>query len=541
MSKIDYTTKKFLIIDSVKQSSSTLKTFLQELGCARVDESSRINEVFSLCENINYDCILLGYDLGENKKNGQQLLEELRLKKLISRQCAVIMITAELSQKMVIAALEHKPHEYLAKPYTLKDLMIRLERSMKKIHAMRHIYQALDENNHQKVIHLCQQIIDNNVAYSLECAGIISRQYFQLKQFDQANKIYLNFTNTPNCQWAEIGLGKIALHQKNYANASQHFKSVINQHPYYLRAYDWLATAQQLQQQSHEAEATLAKAIAISPRSFNRMHKYAQICYDNTNFEQATNAYFQTNDLAQNTMHKAPNIAFSLADASLEYSKELPLQQSKLLTNRVFTVLSQTNREFPSPDVNIQAGLFNARLNYAINNISEYESCLKRAENILERRVDDLALSSMEGIAENLLKLNRHVKANALRYKIEQFKQLNHEFLLSGDENEIYNLTYADTTKAQLAVEKAINFYHAKKFELAISQLNIALEVYPNHIGLKLNMLQVLIVAYQADNSLQDTLDSARKLVIELKCNSEASEKNRRFIKLKQKFYSLKK
>ena len=94
----------------------------------KVDTCHHAPDVVSLCESIEYDVILLGYDLGSDKKNGQQLLEELRSKKLISRQCTIVMITAEVSQAMVLAALEHKPDDYLAKPYSLNDLSTRLKR-----------------------------------------------------------------------------------------------------------------------------------------------------------------------------------------------------------------------------------------------------------------------------------------------------------------------------------------------------------------------------------------------------------------------------
>ena len=37
------------------------------------------------------------------------------------------MITGEISQAMVLAALEHKPDDYLTKPYSQKDLATRLK------------------------------------------------------------------------------------------------------------------------------------------------------------------------------------------------------------------------------------------------------------------------------------------------------------------------------------------------------------------------------------------------------------------------------
>ena len=109
MTNIDYTNKYFLVIDNIKPSHDILKKFAMSLTTKQVDSTHYATDVIPLCLEKEYDVILLGYDLGEKQKNGQQLLEELRLSEVISRHCIVIMITAEVSQAMVLAALEHKP------------------------------------------------------------------------------------------------------------------------------------------------------------------------------------------------------------------------------------------------------------------------------------------------------------------------------------------------------------------------------------------------------------------------------------------------
>ncbi|MFB0999846.1 MAG: response regulator, partial [Colwellia sp.] len=153
---------------NIKQSRDTLKIFAYSLGAQKVDTSHHAPDIYSLCESVKFDVILLGYDLGEDKKNGQQILEELRSKQLISRHCTIVMITAEVSQAMVLAALEHKPDEYLAKPYTLNDLATRLERCFLKKSTMLKIYQAMDTDNFQQVLDLCEKAIVTNSRYKTE-------------------------------------------------------------------------------------------------------------------------------------------------------------------------------------------------------------------------------------------------------------------------------------------------------------------------------------------------------------------------------------
>lgn len=119
MLSINYSNKKFLIIDNIKPSHDILKKFAMTLTTKQVDSTHYAQNVISLCLEKQYDIIFLGYDLGEKQKNGQQILEELRTSEVISRHCIIIIITA---------ALEHKPDSYLCKPYSINALHKRLNK-----------------------------------------------------------------------------------------------------------------------------------------------------------------------------------------------------------------------------------------------------------------------------------------------------------------------------------------------------------------------------------------------------------------------------
>jgi CheY-like chemotaxis protein len=207
----------------------------------QVDSTHYAQDVTSICQQKNYDIILLGYDLGDNQKNGQQLLEELKVNGYINRHCIVILITAEVSQSMVLAALEHKPDHYLCKPYSLNELDKRLRSCLQKKKAMARIYQALDDNNSELVINRCKQALSLNTPYKVECLEIISSQYLELQRYNEANNIYLEYQNAFNCQWATIGLGKVALHENKLHQAERLFKQLIKNYPLYLSSYDWLS------------------------------------------------------------------------------------------------------------------------------------------------------------------------------------------------------------------------------------------------------------------------------------------------------------
>jgi len=536
MSNIDYGSKKFLVVDNIKQACDTLRIFAYSLGAKKVDTSHHAPDIFLLCEAIKFDVILLGYDLGEGKKNGQQILEELRAKKLISRHCTIVMITAEVSQAMVLAALEHKPDEYLVKPYTLSDLVTRLERSYLKKVSMLKIYQAMDNENFQQVLDLCEHAIVNNSRYKTECLGIQSRQHFELAQFDEAKAIYDAYLGATNCQWAAIGLGKIALLNDDFEQAVDYFEAVVESHPLYLSAYDWLSKAYILNQQPNLAEDVLEKALLISPRSVPRLKQYADLCLTNENYNKATSAFSKTTDLAYHSVHKKPEHAILFVEALLEYADNLSIFQIRKLNNKAFKALNDMVKDFNTSELKIHSQLLTARLHLKAKEPNLSKELIKSAERLLTRFKSQITLNGTISIAKSLIALDRQTSAQSILNHLAQANPDNTEIL-----SQIYSLSSkplreSDKEAAQNALEVGNNLYRANHYTLAIDKLKKALVHFPNHIGIKLNLLQTLIVSFDKNHDRVDNFKQAKILIDEFKDLEPDSESYKRYITLYEKY-----
>ncbi|MDO6428550.1 response regulator [Thalassotalea sp. 1_MG-2023] len=539
MVNIDYGSKRFLIVDNIKQSRDTLKIFAYSLGVLSVETSYHAPDIIALCEATAYDVVLLGYDLGDNKKNGQQILEELRAKNLLSRQCNVIMITAEVSQAMVLAALEHKPDEYLIKPYTLKDLSTRLTRTFEKKVAMAKIYQALDKNDRKKVIQLCNHEAYKNSPYKHECLGIRSRQHFELGEYQQARKIYSAYVGTPNCQWATIGLGKIALVEQNYHEAEKCFQAIVDDNPFYLSAYDWLAKSQIYNNDYEKAEQTLEQALLVSPRSVTRLKQYAEICLNNNSLGKATSALSKTNDLAYHSIHKKPDNAIQFAEALIGHADSLSESQIRKLNDKAFTVLNNMTRDFQANELKVIAQFLIARLHTKAKDVGPAQSALKEAERLLETYKKVLTTEGTFKVARSLIALQRRGKAEMLLENLSQAHPDNMEILSEVVALSDRPISEKDKIAAQTALEVGVSLYKAKHYTLAIDKLNQALYHFPHHIGVKLNLLQVLLVSYEANKERIDDFKQAKVLIKHFNELSPESESFKRFLKLRSKFEAL--
>ncbi len=539
MVNIDYGNKRFLIVDNIKQSRDSLKIFAYSLGALSVDTSFHAPDIITLCESNQYDVILLGYDLGENKKNGQQILEELRAKNILSRTSIIIMITAEVSQSMVLAALEHKPDEYLTKPYTLKDLTTRLNRCFEKKNAMRAIYRAMDENDRHRVIQLCREEITKNSPYKLECLGIRSRQHFELGEYEKAKQIYSAYLGTPNCQWAAIGMGKIAIITNDYFGAERYFQAVVDDNPFYLSAYDWLAKAHELNNNHDLAEEVLEKALMVSPRSVTRLKHYAQLCLNNNKLDKATHALSKTNELAYHSIHKKPDNAIQFAEALIDHADNLTQFEVRKLNNRAFEILANMTKDFKANELKVIAQFLTARLHNKAKDTSLAKSSLKDAERLLDRYKNNISVSGTFKIARSLIALQRRGKAETILEKLSQANPDNMEILSEVLALSDRPISEKDKIAAQTALEVGVSLYKANHYTLAIDKLNQALYHFPHHLGVKLNLLQVLLVSYEANPQRIEDFKQAKILIKQFSDLSPESESYKRFSKLRNKYDAL--
>ncbi|WP_281561212.1 tetratricopeptide repeat protein [Thalassomonas sp. RHCl1] len=539
MAAVDYSNKRFLIVDNVKPSRDTLKHLAQSLNAARADTSHHPRHVVSMCKNMDYDIILLGYDLGEGQRNGQQILEELRVNDIISRQCIVIIVTAEVSQAMVLAALEHKPDEYLSKPFAMSELLKRLHRCFLKKRAMANIYTALDNEEPEKVIELCELTLRSSLSYRSECLGIKARQHFELGQYEEAKEIYQAQQNSPNCQWATIGLGKIALMEDELDVAEQYFKAVIEESPRYLSTYDWLAKTYQKQHQYEKAEEILERALLISPRSVGRLKEYADLCLENEHFDKATDAYQKTNDLAYHSIHHKPENALKLARSLVEYSSELEPHDIKKMNTKAFKALAVMNREFTKSEFKIQSHLLSACLFTNSKEQTSARDMLQKAETLLEEKLEEISPDSMVEIAKSFVKLNKKDKAQSVLAVLSQQYPEDLELMNEVDKFSDVPMNKDDKEEAQKALEVGVSLYKEKNYSLAIEKLNDAFKLFPTHQGIKLNLLQVLLVSYETNPGNTAHLQQAEIIIDALDDLSEGDSAYIRFEKLKEKYNQL--
>src|SRR3954465_15561645 len=92
IANVDWASKNYLVVDDFIGIRQLLRESLRNLGAKNIDQASSGGEAIAALARIRYDVVLCDYNLGEGK-NGQQVLEEVRLRNLLMPSSVWLMVS----------------------------------------------------------------------------------------------------------------------------------------------------------------------------------------------------------------------------------------------------------------------------------------------------------------------------------------------------------------------------------------------------------------------------------------------------------------
>lgn len=309
---IDWAGKHYLIVDDFVGIRQLLRESLRSLGARNIDQASSGGEAMGLLGKLRYDVVLCDYNLGEGK-NGQQVLEEARVRQLLLPSSVFVMVSAEKTVESVMGAAEHQPDAYLVKPITEGVLLTRLNRVWRRKQIFRPIDQAFAEKDYLRAARLCDEQIAANRVHVIELLRMKARMLERSGQPARAREVYEQVLAQREYHWARAGLGKIRLADGDFEQARQMFQTVIAENRHYIDAYDQLARAYQGMGQHEEAAAVLERAAKLSPNSVPRQRNLGQAALRLGNVPMAEKAFRKCLVIGEYSIRKAPEDYLGLA------------------------------------------------------------------------------------------------------------------------------------------------------------------------------------------------------------------------------------
>ncbi|WP_305857845.1 tetratricopeptide repeat-containing response regulator [Balneatrix alpica] len=348
MSRIDYSNKRFLVIDDLVEARSMVRDALKEAGATKIDIAMSANAAMEYLRTRKYDLILSDYNLGKGR-DGQQILEESRLNQLVPNVAAFIMITAETTPEMVMGALEYQPDGYITKPFTRAELSRRIERMLKQKEALRPINELLDKQDWAAALEQTNQLLESQPGLSGKLMRIKGNLLLENNQYKEARQFYTSQLKDRRMPWALYGLARACYHMQDYDKAIEYLEKLMMDNEYFVRADDLLAQVKLAQKRPQEAQEILQNALLKSSKAVLRQMELGKVASLNQDWSVAEVAYKKAIMLAKHSVYRTPENYLGLANTiikQLEQGQSPPRQSMAQMEEALKTVHEDFSREW---------------------------------------------------------------------------------------------------------------------------------------------------------------------------------------------------
>ena len=279
-----------LIIDRHSSARNSLRIILSTLDITAIHNAGTSAEVMRQVKAYDFDIIFADYILDDGR-DGQQLLEELRQKHLISLSTVYMVITAERAYQNVVSVAELAPDDYLIKPFTAEQLQGRLMKALYKKRFFERVFTHLDNGSFADALAACEALLGQEDQFLYDTLRFKGEILNALGRHQEAKAVYQQVLDHAVVPWARMGLAVALRGLDDLAEAESMGSALVEDFPEYLAAYDFVASVREELGKLAEAQETLQKAAAISPNNSTRQRMVGEVAVRNNDLDAAERAY----------------------------------------------------------------------------------------------------------------------------------------------------------------------------------------------------------------------------------------------------------
>ncbi len=504
---ISYTQKNFLVVDDFTEFRNSIKGMLRQIGATNVDVATTGEETIQCCRKKKYDIILHDYNLGPGK-NGQQVLEELILQKLLSPHTIFIMVTAENSLAMVMGAVEYEPDDYLTKPFNRAALLQRLDKLVERREAMEAINSAADKGQWAEMIRACDELMQNNRRYA---AMALRKKAFAMQQLNQRKALETLLRDTiaqRAVPWALIMLGKLLLAQGDAVQVEGLMNDAIRQFPQLPALYDVLAEAQIMLGQNAVAQSTIQEALKTSPRAIRRQMKLGTLAKTNGDLEVAVRAYRDAVDMGRGSCLKSPDNYINFVNMVNEQAAQSGAGTlDRRFQEESMHMLAEVNKDY-ADDKSVLARSYLSQAQTLKNSgkAREADQWAKRAVENIKSLPHFFAADTALDIVKQLNELGQGNAAHQVMKTCAEMYGDDPKIQQSLSQHEGGTELLTQVNQARQMNKTGALLYEKRQFVEAMQPFREASDLQPRNITIVLNAVQNLLQVMQLQPEERESL-----------------------------------
>ena len=528
MGVLSYADLKVLVIDDFDSFRLTVSKMLDEFGCGQVVTAVNGRRALKACEDSTFDVVMCDYNLGPGP-NGQQVLESLRVNKLLSRQSLFLLVSAESSKSIVLSAYDYEPDAYLTKPITGLGLKQRLDRLIRQRDEMKEVYQSLDTGDVDGAISKAEGCIAGGSRYASVFQKLLGELFLEVGRIDEAEAVYTKVLEVRPLDWARVGLSRVKNAQGDSETANNWLSQIIDGNPFCMQAYDVLAENYRDQGDMDRVQEVLEAAVEVSPMSIVRQASLASAANDNHDYKVASKAFSRTVRLGEHSCHDQLEHHLQFGRVTASMIRDDPNANADLAREGL-KVLEKLGKRFElDNESRYKSQLLESQLHACRGDVRRAKDKLEEVEEAIDEQALSLELQ-LDRVA-TYQGLNDERKAgDLLKALLEQYKD-DEASLRSIDLWLEEPVSDFNTQLVARINNEGIGYYQSDQFDKALESFRRAARLFPNHLGVHLNLVQALVADMKEfgvnDDSMDTCLTSLSKVERKIKPGHAQQERYR--------------
>jgi CheY-like chemotaxis protein len=484
---------KVLIVDDQALARGYMKYSLEELGFGDITYVDKINIALATLRSQRFDLIICSYNL-KREQDGYYFYDEIKTNGELPSSTAFVFISADTNSDLVQSIVELQPDDFLAKPFTVRDLGRRLGRVLARKKALKEVYVCIDEHQYLRALSEVELFLGGpkHSEFFPLALKIKGEMLAASGNFQQAKDFYLAILKVQAFTWAQLGLVNVYLRLDEDESAEKLVLRLAFKPDSQVAAYDLLTALQIKKNDFDTALECVMMATEISPRSIGR-HKTAlnlsRITHDyETQFEAAKKIV----RFAKNSIHDKPENYLNVARAGIDYAMTTDVSDTERLIKQANEYVRQLKQAFPKADMEEQLKVVNARILYLED---EKDNAVALLSKLDENSWDNEGIDALLDKAKIFHDVGLHERSQAVLGQIEERCKKNSQqsdLFLHYINQEIEEKSAIKFSSKDLN-NTAVNYFQKGDIDNAMQAFNQAFTIMPKNTSIALNLMQTIL------------------------------------------------
>jgi DNA-binding response OmpR family regulator len=525
---------RVLVIDDHMLAKGYLKYSIEELGFQNIEYVDKVNQALNAIRSTRYDLIICSYEL-KQEQDGYFLYEELKQANDLPPSTAFIFISADTTPDIVHSIVELQPDDFLAKPFTVRELNKRLTRVLTRKRALGSIYSLIEANQLDPALTEIEAFLTEPknadfYALALKLKGelLLARKYF-----DQAKEFYQAIINVQNFTWAQLGLIRCYINLDEDDDAEKKILELAFKPGSMLAAYDLLAALQIKHKEFEDALETVGIASDVSPRNLKRHHTTLDLARLTHDYKEQFEAAKRIVKYAKNSIHDKPEIYLNAARAGIDFAMTAEQDQTSKLIRQVGDYVKQMKSSFPKAEVKDQLTVIDARMLYLQDEADNAKALLEQmSETSLEAQSMDALLDKAKAFHEVGLHDNALTILDTIAKRCVQDPDQSELFLnyIQQERQEKDSIRQSPKELNNSAVRQ----YRQGDLNAALETFRQAFTIMPKNPSIALNLLQAAALSLRDSGQTPYDKDVIRHCMLTIENGKLDGEQNQRYQRVKE-------